>query len=44
VRARFAIAGQIMLGLEKIVVGANLRGVAGSAAIEIVRTEWVGEP
>src|SRR3977135_3081934 len=31
-----------MLGLEKIVVGAKIRGVAGLAAGEVVRTEWIG--
>lgn len=31
-----------MLGLEKIVAGVRLRGVAGSATVEIVRSEWIG--
>jgi hypothetical protein len=31
-----------MLGLEKIVAGAKLRGVAGLAIVEVVRVEWIG--
>jgi superfamily II DNA or RNA helicase len=31
-----------MLGLEKIVAGARLRGVAGAAVVEVVRVEWIG--
>jgi hypothetical protein len=31
-----------MLGLEKIVAGAKLRGVAGQTAVEVVRVEWIG--
>lgn len=31
-----------MLCLENIVAGVELRGLAGSTIVEIVRTEWVG--
>jgi hypothetical protein len=31
-----------MLGLESIVAGAKLRGVAGPAVVEVVRVEWIG--
>jgi len=31
-----------MLGLEKIVAGAKIRGVAGPAPVEVVRVEWIG--
>jgi hypothetical protein len=31
-----------MLGLESIVAGARLRGVAGPAVVEVVRVEWIG--
>jgi hypothetical protein len=31
-----------MLGLDKIVAGARLRGVAGPAIVDVVRTEWIG--
>jgi SNF2 family DNA or RNA helicase len=31
-----------MLGLENIVAGAKLRGVAGAAVVEVVRVEWIG--
>jgi hypothetical protein len=31
-----------MLGLEKIVAGAKLRGVAGPTVVEVVRVEWIG--
>jgi hypothetical protein len=31
-----------VLGLEKIVAGAKLRGVAGTAVVEVVRVEWIG--
>ena len=31
-----------MLGLEKIIAGAKVRGVAGAAIVEIVRVEWIG--
>ena len=31
-----------MLSLEKIVAGAKLRGLAGSAVVEVVRVEWIG--
>jgi superfamily II DNA or RNA helicase len=31
-----------MLGLEQVVAGAKVRGIAGAAAVEIVRVEWIG--
>jgi hypothetical protein len=31
-----------MLGLEQIVVGAKLRGVAGASVVDVVRVEWIG--
>jgi hypothetical protein len=31
-----------MLGLEKIIAGAKLRGVAGPSVVEVVRVEWIG--
>ena len=31
-----------MLGLEEIVAGAKLRGIAGPAVVEVVRVEWIG--
>ena len=31
-----------MLGLEKIVAGAKLRGLAGAVPVEVVRVEWIG--
>jgi hypothetical protein len=31
-----------MLGLESIVGGARLRGVAGPVVVEVVRVEWIG--
>ncbi len=31
-----------MLGLENIVAGAKLRGVAGPSVVEVVRVEWIG--
>jgi hypothetical protein len=31
-----------MLGLESIVAGAKIRGVAGPAVVEVVRVEWIG--
>ena len=31
-----------MLGLEKIVAGAKVRGVAGPTTVEVVRVEWIG--
>ena len=31
-----------MLGLEKIVAGAKLRGIAGPTVVEVVRVEWIG--
>jgi hypothetical protein len=31
-----------MLGLEKIVAGAKVRGLAGALPVEVVRVEWIG--
>jgi hypothetical protein len=31
-----------MVGLENIVAGTKLRGIAGPTAVEIVRVEWIG--
>jgi hypothetical protein len=31
-----------MLGLEKIIAGAKLRGIAGPSVVEVVRVEWIG--
>lgn len=31
-----------MLGLEKVVSGAKIRGLAGPAIVEVVRVEWIG--
>src|SRR5262245_1633623 len=31
-----------MLGLEKIVAGAKVRGLAGAVPVEVVRVEWIG--
>ena len=31
-----------MIQLEHVVAGAKLRGVAGSAVVEVVRAEWIG--
>jgi hypothetical protein len=30
-----------MLGLEKIIAGAKLRGIAGPSLVEVVRVEWM---
>src|SRR5713101_5705404 len=35
-------APQSMLGLEKVVAGAKIRGVAGPAVVEVVRVQWIG--
>ena len=29
-----------MLGLEKIIAGAKLRGIAGATPVEVMRVEW----
>jgi len=31
-----------MLGLENIIAGAKLRGIAGPSVVEVVRVEWIG--
>jgi hypothetical protein len=31
-----------MLGLEKIIAGAKLRGIAGPAVVDVIRVEWIG--
>jgi hypothetical protein len=31
-----------MLGLEKVVAGTKVRGIAGPAVVEVVRVEWIG--
>ncbi len=31
-----------MLGLEKTVAVAKIRGVAGPSVVEVVRVEWIG--
>src|SRR5579863_3219545 len=31
-----------MLRLERVTSGAKVRGVAGPAAVEVVRAEWIG--
>jgi hypothetical protein len=31
-----------MLALDKVVAGARIRGLAGSAVVEVVRVEWIG--
>jgi hypothetical protein len=31
-----------MLSLDKVVAGANVRGLAGTVPVEVVRTEWIG--
>jgi hypothetical protein len=36
------VEGRELLGLENIVAGAKLRGVAGPAVVEVVRIEWIG--
>jgi hypothetical protein len=34
--------GRLMLSLDKVVAGAKVRGLAGAAPVEVVRTEWIG--
>jgi hypothetical protein len=31
-----------MLGLEKAVAGARIRGVAAATIVDVVRVEWIG--
>ena len=31
-----------MLALEGVTAGAKIRGISGSAAVEVVRAEWIG--
>jgi hypothetical protein len=31
-----------MLSLDKVIVGAKVRGLAGVVPVEVVRTEWIG--
>jgi hypothetical protein len=31
-----------MLALDKVVAGANIRGVAGPSIVEVVRVQWIG--
>src|SRR3954471_20147111 len=31
-----------MLSLDKVIAGAKLRGLAGAAPVEVLRTEWIG--
>jgi hypothetical protein len=38
----YGVGHEGMLGLESIVAGAKLRGVAGAAVVEVVRVEWIG--
>ena len=31
-----------MLGLEEVIAGAKVRGIAGPTAVDVVRVEWIG--